>query len=71
MAHIQRRRKAEGHYWQVRYVDPKGAQHARNFVKRADAERFVTTMEADVLRGAWIDPSYGRTPLAEWAERWL
>ncbi|MGH8935600.1 MAG: tyrosine-type recombinase/integrase [Acidimicrobiia bacterium] len=36
-----------------------------------DAERYLTTIESDKLRGTYTDPSLGKVRLAEWAERWL
>ena len=35
------------------------------FARKQDAERFLTSVSADVLRGAYVDPS------ADFAQRWL
>ncbi len=35
-----------------------------------DAERFLATVEADKLRGTYVDPSAGRVTFGEYAEQW-
>src|SRR5262249_23675332 len=37
---------------------------------KADAVRFLRTVEADVIRGTWVDPQAGKLIFREWAERW-
>jgi integrase len=69
MAHIRRHPKAKDH-WQVRYVDPSGRERARNFARKSDAEKFVVTVEADKLRGEWIDPRLSKITFHEWVDRW-
>lgn len=44
----------------ARYRDPSNRERSRSFQRRVDAERFVAAAEADVNRGAWIDPERGR-----------
>lgn len=68
MAHIRRRTNGR---WQARYRDPSGREHTRDFARKVDAERFLVTSEGAKLRGDWVDPSGGRTPLADWSETWL
>lgn len=55
--------------WQARWRDPGGEQRAKNFDRRVDAERHLTTIEAGKLAGTYIDPRSGRTKLGEFAER--
>ncbi len=57
--------------WQVRYRDPSGVQRARQFARKFDADRFAATVEADKLRGAYLDPSAGKITLNEYAALWL
>ncbi|MDP8927029.1 MAG: site-specific integrase [Actinomycetota bacterium] len=57
--------------WRARYRDPSGKEHAKTFARKVDAERYLTSVEADLLRGNWIDPDRGKTPLGDWAKRWL
>jgi integrase len=58
--------------WQVRYYDQAGIRHTapRTFQSKADANRFVAQVEADLLRGAWTDPRLARITFGEWVERW-
>jgi integrase len=58
--------------WQVRYRDLSGVVHTgpHTFTSKADAARYLATVEADLHRGAWADPKLGRITLAEWAKRW-
>ena len=69
MAHIRRHPKAQDR-WQVRYVNPSGQERAKNFARRSDAENFLVTVEADKLRGEWVDPRLSRITFEEWVERW-
>jgi integrase len=66
------RRLASGRY-QVRYrtVDGRDVTAPRTFATKADAGRYLATVEADLLRGEWADPRLGRTTFGEWADRWL
>src|SRR5918995_702756 len=41
------------------------------FATKADAGRYLSKVEADLLRGEWTDPRLGRTSFGEWADRWL
>lgn len=70
MAHV-RRRPGRPRSWMVRYRDPAGRERARSFSKKADADRFAVTVEADILRAEWTDPRLSKTTVVEWSERWL
>jgi hypothetical protein len=67
MAHI--RRVAAGS-WQVRYRDPSGKERARTFRRKADADKFLVTVETDKLRGMWADPRLVRITVGEWLPTW-
>jgi integrase len=58
--------------WQVRYYDQAGVRHAapRTLPSKADANRYLAQVEADLLRGAWTDPRLARITFGEWVERW-
>jgi integrase len=64
-------RYRRGSRWQARYHDPDGHERTRTFARKQDAERFVVTVRADVLRGAYVDPAAGKVTFAEFAERCL
>ena len=56
--------------WQARWRDPAGVERAKNFARRADAERYLVSLESDKLRGRYADPRLGRTRLADWLTEW-
>lgn len=66
-------RKLPSGRWQARYStdadDRITAPHT--FPTKGDAQRWLATVEADMARGTWHDPTLGRTTIAEWADRWL
>ena len=67
MAHIEKQR---GKY-RARFADPLGNVQSRTFARKADAERFLREVEADRVRGQWVDPRNADTPLATWAAEFL
>lgn len=84
MAHVQDRwetvvdgrrertnRYGSGKRWKARYQDPDGTERSRMFERKQDAERFLTTIAADVLRGTYLDPNAGRITFADFAGQWL
>jgi hypothetical protein len=66
---MTRRGGREVKVWDVRYRDPDGRQRKKTFSKRADADRFSATVEADKARGQYVDLS-DRTTVAEYARSW-
>ncbi|MEM7093720.1 MAG: tyrosine-type recombinase/integrase [Actinomycetota bacterium] len=72
MADIQKRKTTSGETrWDVRYRDEGRRQRKKTFERKVDAQRFANTVEADLLRGDWIDPNKGKELFEIWAERWL
>ena len=69
MASVDRRTRDGRVTWVARWRDPDGRQRKRSFPRRTDAERFMATVRADVLRGTYIDHS-DRTTVAEYARQW-
>ncbi|MEO8264439.1 MAG: hypothetical protein ABI706_02905 [Ilumatobacteraceae bacterium] len=67
MAYIQKQR---GKY-RARFSDPLGNVQSRTFSRKADAERFLRQIDADQLRGQWVDPRNADMPLAAWADEFL
>jgi hypothetical protein len=57
--------------YRVRYRDPAGRERSKSFARKVDAERFLRHVEADLVRGQWVDPDHGRTTVGELAERWF
>ena len=71
MGHIEKRPRDKGIVWRVRYRTPSGRELSKSFARKADAEKFLATVEADMARGDWVDPTLGRVTLDEWSHRWL
>jgi integrase len=63
-------RHGKGRRWRVRYLDPDGRERGRSFDRRVDADRFRTQVDADVLRGTYLDPDAGKVTLRRYAEGW-
>ena len=66
MASIEKSRNQRSGYV-VRYRDPARKPRTQTFRRKVDAERFRRTVEADVMRGDWIDPNAGRELVASLA----
>jgi integrase len=64
-------RHGVGQRYRVRYRDPGGAQRTKSFVKKAEADQFAATVEADKVRGLYVDPTLGRITLEEYGRAWL
>jgi integrase len=73
MASIQRRaRGADGKpKYRVRYRDPSGIERSRTLPNLAQARAFQSTVEADKLRGAYIDQRLGKVSVGDYAYQWL
>ena len=57
MAHVERRGSDR---WRARYRTPDGKERSRTFVRKVDADRFLTSVEHEKLTGAYVDPAAGR-----------
>ena len=54
-----------------RAADGRSVTAPTTFETKAAAGRYLSKVEADMLRGDWADPRLGRTPFGEWADQWL
>jgi len=69
---VRTARHGTGKRWQARWRDGDGQQRYRAFERKLDAERFLAGLQADLLRGSYIDPREGKVTLQSYAERrWL
>jgi integrase len=66
------RRRASGR-WQARYVGPDGLQRTapHTFESEKKALKWLTVMEADIIRGTWTAPEAAETVLDDYAPRWI
>ena len=63
MSHIQRRGKDR---WRARYIGSDGRERSKTFARKVEAERFLATVDADLVRGEWIDPRLGQKTFRQW-----
>lgn len=63
-------RKLPSGSWRARYRGTDGRERGETFTRKADAERWLATQEADVARGLWVDPTLGRITFGEYVEIW-
>lgn len=59
--------------WQVRYVGPDGRSRTapRTYKSEAEAGRYLTLVEAEIIRDEWVDPQQVKITLCHYAERWV
>lgn len=69
MASVEKRLRNGRTTWLARWRDPDGKERKKSFPRRVDADRFLTTIRADLLRGQYVDPQ-DRTTVAEFARRY-
>jgi integrase len=71
MASIDRRPNRKDKPWRVRWREyPGGPQKTRHFARKTDAQRFGAVVEADLVRGTYIDPSLERQRWVDYADEW-
>jgi integrase len=71
MASVKKRERGEKVTYIARWRDPDGRQRMKTFARKGDADRFAATVEADKLRGTYLDPKAGTDTFEVYASRWL
>ena len=72
MASIEKRPHQDGRAsWRAHYRTPSGDQRNKTFDRKADAERFLATVESSKNTGSFVDPVLARITVADWATHWL
>ncbi len=71
MASVEKRIQAGKVTWLARWRDLDGRSRKRTFPRRSDAERYISAIQDDLYRGAYVDPNRGKVTVAEWTESWL
>jgi hypothetical protein len=71
MASIEKRTRNGGSVWRAHYRTPDGGQRNKTFLRKIDAERFLTMVESAKLSGSFSDPALARLTTGEWSARWL
>ena len=59
--------------YQASFIGPSGLRQSAptTFKTRTDADRWLTVVEADIARGAWLDEGLGRESFGNYARAWL
>ncbi|ROS39379.1 tyrosine-type recombinase/integrase [Amycolatopsis thermoflava] len=59
--------------WQARYLGPDGRTHPapHTFPGKRDAEQWLSVVEAEILRGDWLDPGLARIKFADYGRAWI
>jgi hypothetical protein len=65
------RRLPSGHYQAAYWYDGKRQVAERMFVTKGDALAHLASIETDLGRGAWIDPTRGKITFETWSTQWL
>lgn len=66
-------RKLPSGRFQASYLGADGRRRLapETFERKGDADRWLSVVESEILRGDWADPLLGRVPFGEYGERWI
>lgn len=66
-------RKRESGRYQVRYRGPDGLMRSapQTFARKAEAERYLALVEAQMLQGEWTEPAQSKIRLLDYAQTWI
>jgi hypothetical protein len=66
-------RKLPSSRWQTRYLDDQGTRRTapQTFVTKREADDWLATARADLLRGTYRSPDAGRERLSDYLADWL
>jgi integrase len=67
MASIKKRQNGR---WRARYRDAAGREHAKHFPRKIDAQRWLDTVTASLVRGDYVDPKAGKLTFREYYRNW-
>lgn len=59
--------KFQARYWHL----GKQISADHTFAAKTDARRWLSTVEADMVRGDWVDPDAGKITFGEYADWWI
>jgi integrase len=62
-----------GMRYRVRYIGPDGKEKSQSFPdkKKREAQAFLAQVQADILKGTYVDPDAGRITFKRYADDWL
>jgi integrase len=71
MANIERRVRDGRVRWYARHYDPSGNRHTKVFDTKAEADRFLTSVEMSKITGSYVDPNRSKVTVGVLADQWL
>src|SRR5215213_9293183 len=71
MANIERRVRDRKVRWYARHYDPSGNRHTKVFDTKAEADRFLTSVEMSKITGSYVDPNRSKVTVGVLADQWL
>ena len=71
MASIEKRVRDGLTRYVVRYRDPSGIRKVKTFVRKVDAERWLTGVEHSKITGTYMDPGRSKITVGAWAQQWM
>jgi Phage integrase, N-terminal SAM-like domain len=72
MASIEKRPRQDGRAsWRAHYRTPSGEQRNKTFNRKAEAERFLASVESSKNTGSFVDSVLARITVGDWATHWL
>jgi hypothetical protein len=72
MASIEKRPRRDGRAsWRAHYRTPSGEQRNKTFNRKAEAERFLASVESSKNTGSFVDSVLARITVGDWATHWL
>ncbi|MGB3764636.1 MAG: tyrosine-type recombinase/integrase, partial [Ornithinimicrobium sp.] len=57
--------------WRARYRDEAGREHAKHFLTKSAAQRWLDEVTADIVTGSYVSPTAGRITFIDYFDRWL
>ena len=67
---VHKRKDTKKASYQARWRDPAGEIKARDFKTKADAERYLVQMKANIARADYADPKLGKTKIKDVYQDW-
>ncbi|MEZ0363377.1 tyrosine-type recombinase/integrase [Mycobacterium sp. pUA109] len=61
----------KGRRWRARYVDERGQEHAKGFVRKVDAQKWLDGQTAAIVSGTHVAPRDAQQTVQQWCDRWI
>ncbi|MCV7287282.1 site-specific integrase [Mycolicibacterium wolinskyi] len=61
----------KGKRWRARYVDDRGAEHAKGFARKVDAQQWLDSQTSSLVTGTHVAPRDAQMTVAQWCDTWI